>query len=267
MRKSSVQSASVRLLAGSSALCLLMVVSCGKEGAAESTHADEGGYGPDSSLPSDGGLPLEDPDGSDDSAAVGPDAAPRVPLSHRPSATACPARPPGTPVASTRCGGNGFLPGRDGGPVPDGGFPNGCASDSDCTSGINGRCYCTYTPQDSGVVSACIYDECATDNDCSSGQACDCGPSDPGATAQFWRYVCTTANCHTDSDCGDGGYCSPSRLAPCGYVGPFACHTADDECVNDADCGPVGGSIGCIFSPSLAHWVCATVQCIDGGTR
>jgi hypothetical protein len=260
-----MQSASVLLLVASSALGVLIVVSCGKEAAPGSTDAaPDSGYGSDSSFPADGSSPIEGRDGSDDSAEIGADAASRVPLSHRPSATACPARPPATPVAGTRCGGN-SVPAPEGGAVPDGGLPNGCTSDSDCTNGINGRCYCTYTPQDSGVVNTCIYDECATDNDCSSGQACDCGPLYPGSTAQFWRYICTTANCHIDSDCGDGGYCSPSLTAPCGYVGPFACHTADDECVNDTDCGPLGEGIGCIYSPSLAHWACGTVQCADGG--
>jgi hypothetical protein len=68
-----------------------------------------------------------------------------------------------------------------------------------------------------------------------------------------------------DADCGDGGYCSPSWSPPCGSSVQFECHTPNDECVDDTDCGPPGTSAACTYSQSLAHWVCASVECIDGG--
>jgi hypothetical protein len=186
----------------------------------------------------------------------------RIPVSHRPSTT-CPAHPAGTSTAPACMA----MP-------ADSGLYGQCATDSDCTSGINGRCICQYPPDDAGApYLRCAYDRCGSDNDC-SGQVCGCGVDigSPSAThALFGQYACIPGQCHADSDCGDGGYCSPS-LSPCGFVADFACHTAQDECVNDTDCTAEvsldGGVAACVYKDGRGYWTCSQVNaCPDGGAH
>ncbi len=173
-----------------------------------------------------------------------PDAPTRVPMRHRPSATACPSERP----AST-CD-----PGMGGPPV-------GCRADSECTMGVNGRC--VGNPHDG---CRCNYDTCRADSDCTTGGPCECRLASRGAAG---ANVCVPGNCRVDADCGAGGYCSPT-LGSCGDYGGLAgyyCHTPSDECVDDADCATQldGGFLGqrpyCMYSREVGHWVCSNAAC------
>jgi len=169
----------------------------------------------------------------------------RVPAQHRPTAIACtPNRPPGQ-VSGTN--------------AKDAGAEVLCSTDSDCQSGVNGRC---------AVVSffgntECTYDECFTDGDCNAAHAvCECAGS--GASD---NHVCLrTGNCSLDSDCGPAAYCSPS-LGDCGHLTGtrgYYCHTPDDECVDDADCARDGSTGGyCALSTNARHWKCSTSECVE----
>jgi hypothetical protein len=172
----------------------------------------------------------------------------RVPASHRPSASACPAsRAPGSPCL-------------DGG-VP---WPNGyaCAQDSDCTMGANGRCfgYPVPIPPPGGTGqgnlycgSLCSYDQCFDDTSCGSHIPCACRVA--GIAVQ--PNVCLTeSECAVDSDCGNGGFCSPSVVV--GSPAPayaYFCHTPSDLCVDDADCD---ANSTCQFNLAQRRWVCVT---------
>jgi len=138
----------------------------------------------------------------------------------------------------------------------------GCMFDSECTSGVNGRC--EYGHQ----VTVCTYDECTTASDCKAGELCLCGSGSPTRSAN----TCLPSNCDVDSECGPGGYCSPTYDTSCGpfdgVVGYYCHRLADectkDECVNDADCANVDGGGGegyCAWDPSSSRWTCADSVC------
>jgi hypothetical protein len=141
--------------------------------------------------------------------------------------------------------------------APDAG---GCVSDSDCTSGANGRCF-----PFGGLVGpgGCSYDECSTDSSCGSRTPCLCR----GSSSDNSANVCDPGgDCAVDSDCGPGGYCSPSWES-CG--GPkYRCHTAHDACINDGDCPSVdAGAFSCstvalcAYSPQAQSWACNQRVC------
>jgi hypothetical protein len=184
------------------------------------------------------GGPPENDGGSVPDAAP-PDPSGRVPARHRPTAAACDSN---RPASTSSFGGGGGV----------------CATDADCTDGINGRCGA------SGRVIGCTYDDCFTDSDCSGdkgGGVCGCrGDQVDGAN------VClTSGNCHVDADCGPGGYCSPS-LGSCGtYAGVegYYCHTASDECIDDTDCPTQPGLAPayCAFMPDTGRWQCSSSLC------
>ena len=141
----------------------------------------------------------------------------RVPVNHRPSDAQCQTMP-----AAGDCSGS--LP--DSSPA--------CVTDSQCTSGKNGRCV-----EGGGGIAhdcSCTYDACTHDADCGAGETCAChGSTYTGDSGNR----CVTGDCRVDSDCGAGGYCSPSStLAMCGgfSVAGYYCHTAADTCTDDADC-------------------------------
>ncbi len=151
------------------------------------------------------------------------------------------------------------------GPSPSGqpygtGQAAGCTSDSQCTSGVDGRCF----PFE-GLVGpgGCSYDQCLTDSDCPSGASCLCRSSASDSSPN----ICVAGgNCVLDSDCGEGGYCSPSN----GCEGPAAyyCHTAADTCINDSDCAPgdAGGAAcasapSCVYDSEAQHWGCTQMIC------
>lgn len=167
-----------------------------------------------------------------------------IPVYHRAAAACCPAtRAPG-PATQPYSGSE----------------VHGCATDSDCTSGADGRCF-----PFSGLVGpgGCSYDECFTDSDCPSGGACLCRSSASDDRAN----VCVPAgDCLVDSDCGPGGYCSPSTTS-CYAQPSYYCHTPADTCINDSDCAPVDAGGGCpidstcTYDPQARSWGCTQQRC------
>jgi len=180
-------------------------------------------------------------DGSPDAQACGT----RVPANHRAME--------GAPCPSDRAPGGGIPPRCvfDGGPSDLG----KCRQDSDCTAGINGRCF-----EHGDCYMMCSYDECFQDSDCPGNVPCSCRDS-ASSTANNWCLA--DSNCRVDDDCGPCGYCSPSQLSGCVrmctvpcetgshcYAGTtevpcscsrscgegYFCRTADDTCTNDREC-------------------------------
>jgi hypothetical protein len=175
----------------------------------------------------------------------------KVPLQHRSTSVSCPSqRSPGPSCADTMC--------------------SSCSSDSQCTAGVNGRCF----PWE-GLVGpgGCSYDECFTDSDCGARTPCLCRSSSTDNSAN----VCDIGgNCAVDSDCGPGGYCSPSvQVAPnqptnvCWGSTPYYCHTASDICINDSDCAPLDAgpqttsspTYTCAYNPQDNRWECTQAVC------
>ncbi len=157
-------------------------------------------------------------------------------------------------------------------PAPSGdctasGFDAGCAGDSVCISGTNGRCI----NQGGGLAAPCLctYDACVHDSDCPDGQTCACH----GAPYTDGRdNACVKGNCRVDTDCAPGRYCSPSILtAECGdSLAGYYCHTAADLCVDDSDCRAVGSRAGipsCVYSTTDSRWECAVVAVCQTMTR
>jgi len=188
-----------------------------------------------------------DAPGSDGPSTAG-DA--KVPLQHRSTPASCPSqRGPGPSCAGTMC--------------------SSCSSDSQCTAGVNGRCF----PWE-GLVGpgGCSYDECLTDSDCGARTPCLCRSSSTDNSAN----VCDVGgNCAVDSDCGPGGYCSPSaQVAPnqptnvCWGSTPYYCHTASDLCINESDCAPPDAgpptpfpTYTCAYNPQDNRWECTQAFC------
>jgi len=162
----------------------------------------------------------------------------RVPVNHRPSDAQCQTMP-----AAGDCTGS----------IPD--SSPACVTDSQCTSGKNGRC----VVGGGGLVHdcSCTYDACTHDADCGAGETCAChGSTYTGDSGNR----CVSGDCRVDSDCGAGGYCSPSStLGMCGFsVAGYYCHTAADTCIDGADCSSAALG-GCVYSTSAGHWACASV--------
>ena len=180
----------------------------------------------------------------------------KVPLQHRSTSASCPSqRGPGPSCVGTMC--------------------SSCSFDSQCTDGVNGRCF----PWE-GLVSlgGCSYDECFTDSNCRARTPCLCRSSSTDNSAN----VCDVGgNCAVDSDCGPGGYCSPS-METCfsaapevevqdNYAGPnpYYCHTASDLCINDSDCAPLdAGTVTnpmtytpCAYNVQNSRWECTQFTC------
>jgi hypothetical protein len=173
-----------------------------------------------------------------------------APLQHRSTSASCPSqRGRGLPCDLTIC--------------------LGCSSDSQCTNGVNGRCFSW-----GGLGDGCSYDECFTDSNCGSKIPCLCRSSSTDNRAN----VCDVAgNCAVDSDCGPGGYCSPSvQVVPdqrpnvcSGLLTPYYCHTASDLCINDSDCAPLDAgpptldspTYACAYNPQDNRWECTQTIC------
>ena len=190
----------------------------------------------------------ESPDAStrkDASVSDGPSTAggAKIPLQHRSTSVSCPSqRGPGPSCTGTMC--------------------SSCSTDSQCTAGVNGRCF----PWE-GQVSrgGCSYDECSSDSNCGAKTPCLCRSSSTDNSAN----MCDVGgNCAVDSDCGPGGYCSPS-METCystnpeamvegrnyGGPNPYYCHTASDLCTNDSDCALLDA--GTATTSPLAYTPCA----------
>jgi hypothetical protein len=165
-----------------------------------------------------------------------------APTDHRPTAAPCSmTRPPGINMTA----------GHDGGLAG-----TSCTSDSQCTSGKNGRCM-----QSGDLGPTCTYDQCFTDSQCGKEGVCECGT--PADDEGRYPNTCLDGNCQVDADCGDGGYCSPSYDTSCGpfsgYVG-YYCHTSKDECTNDDECTE-GGAGYCAWQPTKSLWTCFYQVC------
>jgi hypothetical protein len=176
----------------------------------------------------------------------------RVPTNHRASAAACPARGPGTQCSDAST------------PLP--GLP--CMQDSDCTAGINGRCFAVpgLVPPESGTGQGtllcstfCTYDQCLSDSDCSGHVPCACHFQ---TLAGNPNTCLPLSNCTVDSDCSPVAYCSFSGVAsqsspPYGYF----CHTPRDLCIEDSDCTVTlpGGSAYCGYDLAAGYWTCREI--------
>ncbi len=186
-----------------------------------------------------------------------------VPLIHRPTPACCAQRGPGPSGQPYASGVASYL-------AADAG---GCTSDSQCTAGVNGRCF----PFE-GLVGpgGCSYDECFTDSNCGSKTPCICRSSSTDNSAN----VCDVGgNCAVDSDCGPVGYCSPSaeNINPsiqaqnvCYGSFPYYCHTASDLCINDSDCNPLDAGTAttspvppytCAYDTQNNRWECIKAFC------
>ena len=152
-----------------------------------------------------------------------------------------------------------------------------CSSDSQCTAGVNGRCFPPVLVPIALTQGGCSYDECSADSDCGARTPCICRSSSTVSSAN----ICDPGgNCAVDSDCGPCGYCSPSRNACFGSSNPddqaegssdpnpYYCHTASDLCINDSDCAqPDAGMASCPMVASCAYnvqdtrWECTQYPC------
>src|SRR5215471_12809515 len=145
----------------------------------------------------------------------------RVPKQHRASGSICPMqRGPGLVcmVGSASTG-------------------NKCATDADCATGANGRCFSPNGPPPACGPASCSYDECKSDMDCPARVPCFCRQS-AGSSAP---NVCVVGgNCAVDADCGPRGYCSPGGFEGFCSTPMYFCHTANDTCIDDSDCTRVG---------------------------
>ena len=195
----------------------------------------------------------------------------QTPVNHRPSGAQCSSeRGPGPQV----CDGVTCTTSQ---PYPSP-YASTCSSDSQCTHGVNGRCF----PWE-GLITAggCSYDECSTDSDCGTRTPCICRSSSTDNSAN----ICDVGgNCAVDSDCGPGGYCSPSieacysanpnveaegKFLPGNIPSPYYCHTASDICINDSDCAPVdAGTVTlplryspCAYNVQNSRWECTQLTC------
>jgi hypothetical protein len=240
-----------RLFAQTTALVAIVTAACSGSHtlATSGTHGDANGSG-GSGDTGDAGSSDARASGScestfaDASSGLAGDA--RVPLYHRPSPACCPSE---------------RGPGPAGQPYPHG-VASTCASDSECTAGVNGRCF-----PSAGLLGlgGCSYDECFTDSDCGSGETCRCRAS----LADNSANTCVRGgNCIVDSDCGPGGYCSPSVGQSCMSPHPYFCHTPVDTCTDDSDCPTVDPKPSscpiitpCAFDLQEQRWACAQLTC------
>ena len=191
----------------------------------------------------------------------------KVPLQHRSTSASCPSQRGPAPQDCTTgtCTGQPY-------PSQVSGLPLTCSSDSQCTAGVNGRCF----PPKPEWAGGCSYDECFADSSCGARTPCICRTSSTNNSAN----VCDVGgNCAVDSDCGLGGYCSPS-MESCASTdpnikaeasngpSPYYCHTASDLCINDSDCGPPDAATTpfpalnvCAYSTQDNRWECTTITC------
>jgi hypothetical protein len=196
----------------------------------------------------------------------------QTPVNHRPSDAQCPSQRGAAPpfCAGGTCTSQ---------PYPYDAYGlTSCYSDSQCTAGVNGRCF-----PGEGMVSAggCSYDECFADSGCGARTPCICRSSSTDNSAN----VCDVGgNCAVDSDCGPGGYCSPSmetcystnpeaEVEGSNYGGPnpYYCHTASDLCINDSDCATLDAGTAttsscpqytpCAYNAQDNRWECTQLFC------
>jgi hypothetical protein len=120
-------------------------------------------------------------------------------------------------------------------------------------------------PYGGGNLDGGSPDQCITDSDCTDGGICSCKGASRGWGGASNGNVCIPGNCRVDSDCGPGGACSPTVDPGCGSfygVEGYYCHTCADQCLNDADCTSDSGPNGyCAYDPSVGYWACGYGFC------
>jgi hypothetical protein len=140
-----------------------------------------------------------------------------------------------------------------------------CKADTDCTTGLHGKCGSVQTSGLGGPMTSCscVY-PCATDDECGKGQVCVSAgvvPSDKSGS------FCAPASCSTGKDCPSGECGISSFNDGCGTQVQLACRNEGDACRLDADCP--GSSVTppgqCALTdfPNVA-WRCATQSCAIG---
>jgi hypothetical protein len=162
----------------------------------------------------------------------------RVPLVHRASGATCPAMR----GSGSSCSFSAGLA------QPE------CATDNDCTAGMNGRCSLPDGPLPTCML-FCTYDECQSDADCPPHAPCECRDS---ASSTEANICVTSGNCAVDSDCGPGGYCSPGSLEGICEHPSYFCHTPKDACTDDSDCPPMASGVAqtCNYDSQTGHFGC-----------
>lgn len=143
----------------------------------------------------------------------------------------------------------------------DAGAGDTCATDTDCMSGIEGRCS-TLRGSNGTTRRTCSYDSCLQDSDCASG-VCGC---DLGFDGQ---NVClSNSDCKQNGDCAVGQVCARSVPFVLSIVtgnevtkvvlnGPlrealgYFCTTPQDTCCS----APDAYSGVCTFDFDAKHWV------------
>jgi len=174
--------------------------------------------------------------------------------------------------------------------------PEGCKSDADCKTGLNGRCMglggrsrvtrdardLLGAPPPPPPRSRCEYDGCVTDKDCGSKMRCVCG-------ADEYRNRCEPIDtCLTDKECGVDHQCQCGRVnglanycvegdcrsaadcangAACGNgTGPGFCHGLRDKCSKNEDCSTVPeGAAYCGYAMAQHRWQCRVVLPVPPG--
>jgi hypothetical protein len=198
----------------------------------------------------------------------------QAPINHRQSAVQCPSQrgpaPQFCPSAGTTCTGQPY-------PSHATGLQLTCSSDSQCTAGVNGRCFPPVLVPIALTPGGCSYDECFADSDCGARTPCICRSS---STVNNANICDAGGNCAVDSDCGPCGYCSPSRnvclnssnpndqAEGSGDPNPYYCHTASDLCIDDSDCAQPDAGMAdvpmvasCAYNVQDTRWECTQYKC------
>ena len=177
-------------------------------------------------------------------------------------------------------------------PPGTGSSPEGCKSDADCKSGVEGRCIGQHVtrleveprradnllaaPPPPPLRSNCVYDRCVEDKDCGANGRCDCRPglgtdrntckqldaclSDNDCSADTLCLCgtagvannCAAGNCRTDADC-NGLACEPDDN------GARYCRSPRDACHKATDCKADAASYGspiCVYKPTTRARAC-----------
>lgn len=120
-------------------------------------------------------------------------------------------------------------------------------------------------PYGGGNLDGGSPDLCLVDGDCSDGGTCSCRGSTRAWAGASNGNACISGNCRTDSDCGSGGACSPTVSPGCGsFYGTegYYCHTCADQCLNDSECVNDSGVSGyCAYDPTVGYWACGYSFC------
>jgi hypothetical protein len=136
--------------------------------------------------------------------------------------------------------------------------PNGCAKDTDCTDGPNGRCvlYSSVLEQ----YCNCEY-ACATDQDCATGSVCV--PTELSEEAS--RPRCVLASCKGGADCPSGECGLVDFFNGCEPLTELRCREPlIDACHGDGDCVHLGERYTCDSQGTGGAFACVRPNCDIG---